>query len=164
MSDMTSGTLLDTTVAYIKDQMQRQGITVPVLSDLTGVPKDTVNNILYHRSKNPGYEAVAALVYALGGSIDALAGHGLPAIPEEERQQDPALLVSHVERGWALALASALEAMRAERRAKRVLYITLLAVFAVIITILIVDASNGSIGFIRYQQIGFLHRYAVLRT
>lgn len=149
MSDMTSCFLLDTTVAYIKDQMQRQGITVPVLSDLTGIPKDTVNNILYHRSKNPGYEAVAALVYALGGSIDALAGHGLPAIPEEERQQDPVLLVSHVERGWTLALASALEAMRAERRAKRVLYITLIAVFAVIITILIIDASNGSIGFLR---------------
>lgn len=162
MSDMTSCFLLDTTVAYIKDQMQRQGITVPVLSDLTGIPKDTVNNILYHRSKNPGYEAVAALVYALGGSIDALAGHGLPAIPEEERQQDPVLLVSHVERGWTLALASALEAMRAERRAKRVLYITLIAVFAVIITILIIDASNGSIGFLRYQ-VGWRSHFASLR-
>ena len=159
---MTSCFLLDTTVAYIKDQMQRQGITVPVLSDLTGIPKDTVNNILYHRSKNPGYEAVAALVYALGGSIDALAGHGLPAIPEEERQQDPVLLVSHVERGWTLALASALEAMRAERRAKRVLYITLIAVFAVIITILIIDASNGSIGFLRYQ-VGWRSHFASLR-
>lgn len=159
---MTSCFLLDTTVAYIKDQMQRQGITVPVLSDLTGIPKDTVNNILYHRSKNPGYEAVAALVYALGGSIDALAGHGLPAIPEEERQQDPVLLVSHVERGWTLALASALEAMRAERRAKRVLYITLIAVFAVIITILIIDASNGSIGFLRHQ-VGWRSHFASLR-
>lgn len=150
MSDATQQGLLDATVDYIRQQLQAQQITIPDLSKLTGTPKDTINNIIYHRTKNPGYEVVAQMVFALGGSVDEIAGHPRMLIPAGVTG-DAAQYLPHITRGWIQAQINLLSLFRQERRAKRTWMIVALVIIAFILVILAVDASTGAIGFIRYQ-------------
>lgn len=150
MSDTTDQGLLDATIDYIREQLQAQQITIPDLSNLTGIPKDTINNIIYHRTKNPGYEVVAQMVYSLGGSVDEIAGYPRVLIPAGVTG-DAAQYLPHITRGWIQAQINLLAMSRQERRAKTTWMIVALVIIAFILVILAVDASNGAIGFIRYQ-------------
>ena len=67
MSDLTNVSLLDSAISFIQNQLQAQNMTVSTLSNLTNVPVNTINNIIYHKTRNPGFEMIASLVYALGG-------------------------------------------------------------------------------------------------
>lgn len=150
MSDMIDQCLLDTTIDYIREQLQSQQITIPDLSNLTGIPKDTINNIIYHRTKNPGYEVVAQMVFALGGSVDEIAGYPRMLIPAGVTG-DAAQYLPHITRGWIQAQINLLSLFRQERREKRTWMIVALAIIVCLLVIVGVDASNGAIGFIRYQ-------------
>ena len=150
MSDQTDQCLLDTTIDYIRDQLQEQQITIPDLSNLTGIPRDTINNIIYHRTKNPGYEVVAQMVFALGGSVDEIAGYPRMLIPAGVTG-DAAKYLPHITRGWIQAQINLLSLFRQERRTKTTWMIVAIVIIAFILVILAVDVLNGAIGFIRYQ-------------
>lgn len=164
MSDVINRPLLDKTVAYIKEQMLQQNLSVATLADLAVVSKDTINNIIYHRSKNPGYELVLSLVYALGGSVDEIVGHSLTALPDvvaPESVSDVSRLLPSITRGWLQAQANSLAMLRQERRMKVTWMVVAMVLIVVIIAVLAVDAANGAIGFIRYQ-IGLRSHFASL--
>lgn len=93
---------------------------VSTLSDLTNVPKDTINNILYRKTKNPSFEAVTTLLYALNGSIDRLQNgvSGMSEVPAS--MTDTGEIIKFVSRGWMQATADAKAHAREEQRAKRV--------------------------------------------
>ena len=55
---------------YLKQRKTQLGITVQELSDVSGVPLQTVNNILCGRTSNPGIDAAVALIQAVSGSLD----------------------------------------------------------------------------------------------
>lgn len=152
MSDSTNTTLLDSTISYVRQQIQDTNTSIAALSDLTNVPKDTINNIIYHRTKNPGFDTLAALVYALGGSIDELAGKAsnAPALPEG--MVDAGQAYRYISTAWMHAFALAKANAAEERRAKRVWMIVALSLIVAIVVILIIDATNGSIGYIRYAM------------
>lgn len=44
------------------------------ISERSGVPLGTVNRIMAGQTENPSFEAIAAMVRAMGGSLDELAG------------------------------------------------------------------------------------------
>lgn len=152
MSDSTQLALLDETISYIRQRIQDTNTSVAVLSDLTNVPKDTINNIVYRRTKNPGFEVLATLVYALGGSIDELAGKATnaPALPEG--MVDAGQSYRYISTAWMHAFALAKANATEERRAKRVWMTVALTLIVAIVVILIIDATNGSIGYIRYAM------------
>lgn len=152
MSDSTQLALLDETTSYIRQRIQDTNMSIAVLSDLTNVPKDTINNIIYRRTKNPGFEVLATLVYTLGGSIDKLAGKAsnAPALPEG--MVDAGQAYCYISTAWMHAFALAKAHAREEQRAKRVWMGIALFLIVVIVVILIIDATNGSIGYIRYAM------------
>ena len=55
---------------YLKQRKTQLGITVQELSEVSGVPLQTINNILCGRTSNPGIDAAAALMQAVSGSLD----------------------------------------------------------------------------------------------
>lgn len=55
---------------YLKQRKTQLDITVQELSEVSGVPLQTVNNILCGRTSNPGIDAAVALIQAVSGSLD----------------------------------------------------------------------------------------------
>lgn len=55
---------------YLKQRKTQLSITVQELSEVSGVPLQTVNNILCGRTTNPGILAATALIQAVNGSLD----------------------------------------------------------------------------------------------
>lgn len=152
MSDVTQTALSDAAIDYIRQQLAETGTSLSALSDLTTVPRDTIKNILYRKISAPSFETLSALVYALGGSIDQLAGKAanLPAIPDG--MVDAAQAYRYIATAWTHAFALAKAHAAEERRAKRVWMAVALSLIVAIVVILIIDATNGSIGYIRYAM------------
>lgn len=149
---MTPVALSDVTIDYIRKQLAETGTSLTALSDLTTVPKDTIKNILYHKIAAPSFETLSTLVYALGGSIDELAGKtiNMPSVPDG--MVDAKQAYRYIATGWMHAFALAKANATEERRAKRVWMTVALTLIVAIVVILIIDATNGSIGYIRYAM------------
>lgn len=60
--------------AYLNRLKTEQGLTSQQLSDMSGVPKSTIDRILRDESASPSVDNAAALVCALGGSLDEAMG------------------------------------------------------------------------------------------
>ena len=103
MSDLVNVTLLDSAISFIQEQLQAQNMTISVLSNLTDIPVNTINNILYRRTRNPGFEAVASMVYTLGGSMDALANKVTVAPENTSDLRRKAVIITAPQR-WANGL------------------------------------------------------------
>jgi len=71
-------------VDKLKALKEQSGLTVAELSDLTGIPADTINKILSGQTKNPNFRAVCDLVFAMGGSVDEVVGMSGPEKDWEE--------------------------------------------------------------------------------
>ncbi|MBR6787601.1 MAG: helix-turn-helix transcriptional regulator [Clostridia bacterium] len=54
----------------IRSVMQRQGVTSDMLSQMSGVPKSTIDKIASGATDNPRYKSLQKLVDALGMSMD----------------------------------------------------------------------------------------------
>lgn len=147
MSDLTNVSLLDSAISFIQNQLQAQNMTVSTLSNLTNVPVNTINNIIYHKTRNPGFEMIASLVYALGGSMDALAGKVTIA---PENTADLRRICAYAEQGWMRHAAYLGGLYQQLRRSYRRLFAILLITYILIFAIIVRDALNGNIGYIRY--------------
>lgn len=152
MSDMTQTALVDVTIEYIRKQLAETGMSLSTLSDLTMVSKDTIKNILYRKIAAPSFETLSTLVYALGGSIDELAGRAIdmPTVPDG--MVDAVQAYRYISTAWTHAFAAVRAQAMEERRAKRVWMGIALGLIVAIVVILIIDATNGSIGYIRYAM------------
>ena len=54
----------------IRSVMQRQGVTSDILSQMSGVPKSTIDKIASGATDNPRYKSLQKLVDALGMGMD----------------------------------------------------------------------------------------------
>lgn len=52
----------------------RSGLTNQQIAEKSGVPIGTVNRIMAGQTDNPSFEAITAIVKAIGGSLDELVG------------------------------------------------------------------------------------------
>ena len=54
----------------IRKLMSRKGITSERLSELSGVPKSTIDKIVSGATDNPRYKSLRNIIYALGMNVD----------------------------------------------------------------------------------------------
>lgn len=116
----------------------KKNLSVKKIAELSGVPESTVSRILSGQTADPGFEAVKAIVIAMDGSLDELAGIAKPEVSAVDALQEQ--LVKSEER---------------ERRAERkqyVLFAVVIVLFAILLYITI-DALHGGWGLFRYQEI-----------
>lgn len=59
----------------IREMMEFRNITLERLSEKSGVPIETIRNIIYCRAKNPQINTIASIAAALNTSVDYLIGH-----------------------------------------------------------------------------------------
>ena len=122
-------------------------MTVAALSNLTNIPSATINNIIYGKTRNPGFETVTTLIYALGGSVDALMGK---AVELPENVHDMQKICGQTERGWTQMIVFLSGLYHRERRGKKWTRLFLIITYLLIIVFVIRDLLNGRIGYVRY--------------
>lgn len=141
--------------AYLCTLRDKTGLSVRALSEQTGVPENTINNILYGRTVSPSFDVVATLVRAMGGSTDELAGipHQVasapaPPAPKEESPatHDP---VAELKEAYARLCASYERGIR-HRNAMIVILLVLMLLF---VCWLVWDITHPEIGLIRYKEL-----------
>lgn len=59
-------------VNYLNALKTKGNFTYEMISKLSGVPESTVKNIFTGKTEDPRFETVAAIVLAMGGSLDAI--------------------------------------------------------------------------------------------
>ena len=57
---------------YLNTLKNKGNFTIETVSNLSGVPESTVKNIFTGKTEDPRFETVAAIVLAMGGSLDAI--------------------------------------------------------------------------------------------
>ena len=57
---------------YLNTLKTKGNFTYESISNLSGVPKETVKNIFSGKTEDPRFETVSALVMAMGGSLDEM--------------------------------------------------------------------------------------------
>lgn len=135
--------------SYIKTLMQRENMTQSKLSELTGIPQGTLSKILNGSTDCPTFANVSAIVKALHGSLDVMAGivdepDDKPVtMTERELYQQ---LIADKER----QLRSLNGILEQKQHWLHKLWVVLLVMVVIIGIILIIDICIGSVGFIRY--------------
>ena len=60
---------------YLNTLKEQGNFTFDDIENLSGISKDTIKNIFSGKTKAPGTDTLAPIVYAMGGSLDAALGH-----------------------------------------------------------------------------------------
>lgn len=123
---------------YLKQRKTQLGITVQELSEVSGVPLQTINNILCGRTSNPGIDAAAALIQAVSGSLDEACDLAAPPPQPASTACDTCKLVK-------------LYRERAKQKDRYVLVLFGVCSFfvAVMLFVLLYDLFNPNTGYIR---------------
>lgn len=134
--------------AYLCALRGKTGLSVRALSDQTGVPENTINNILYGRTVSPSFDVVATLVRVMGGSTDELAGiYAATTAPKENSTaHDP---VAELKEAYAHERASYERGIRH----RNIMIIVLLVLMLLFLSWLVWDVTHPEIGLIRYKEL-----------
>lgn len=146
--------------AYLCALRDKTGLSVRALSDQTGVPENTINNILYGRTASPSFDVVAALVRVMGGSTDELAGIPRPTPPDPVPPPAPAPKENSPAHDPVAELKEAYAHERAsfERglRHRNIMILVLLVLMLLFLSWLVWDITHPEIGLIRYKELSGL--------
>lgn len=136
-------------VSYIKMLMERENITQAELAKLTDIPQGTLSRILNGSTDCPSYANIAAIVKALHGSLDVMAGivdepNDKPVTMTERELYEN--LIADKER----QLRSINGLLEQKQQWLRKMWRALILTVVIIGIILIIDICIRSVGFIRY--------------
>lgn len=136
-------------VSYIKMLMERENITQAELAKLTDIPQGTLSRILNGSTDCPSYANIAAIVKALHGSLDVMAGivdepNDKPVTMSERELYEK--LIADKER----QLRSINGILEQKQQWLRKMWRALIVTIIIIGIILIIDIGIGSVGLIRY--------------
>ena len=136
-------------VSYIKMLMERENITQAELAKLTDIPQVTLSRILNGSTDCPSFANIAAIVKALHGSLDVMAGivdepNDKPVTMSERELYEK--LIADKER----QLRSINGILEQKQQWLRKMWRALILTIAIIGIILIIDIGIGSVGFVRY--------------
>lgn len=136
-------------VSYIKLLMERENITQAELAQLSNVPQGTLSKILNGSTDCPSYANIAAIIKALHGSLDVMAGivdepDDKPVTMSERELYEK--LIADKER----QLRSINGILEQKQQWLRKMWRALILTIIIIGIILIIDIGIGSAGFIRY--------------
>ena len=140
----------------INEAREALHLTYQQLADASLVPLQTVSRVLAHKTENPGYATMLAMQKAVG-LTDREIATDLPQVTGGGKSETIDLLRHMLERE-RLEFKHRLAAEQREyrlrssylKRTNRMLAIALSVVMAAVIAVLIIDATNGSIGYFRY--------------
>lgn len=135
--------------SYIKTLMERENVTQAELARLTDIPQGTLSRILNGTTDCPTFANVTAIVKALHGSLDVMAGivdepNEKPVTMTERELYEK--LIADKER----QLRSVNGMLEQKQQWMRRLWRLLIVMIVIIGIILIADICIGSVGFIRY--------------
>ena len=135
--------------SYIKTLMERENVTQAELARLTDIPQGTLSRILNGTTDCPTFTNVTAIVKALHGSLDVMAGivdepNDKPMTMTERELYEK--LIADKER----QLRSVNGILEQKQQWMRKLWRALVLMISIIGIILIIDICIGSVGFIRY--------------
>lgn len=136
-------------VSYIKMLMERENMTQVELVKLTDIPQGTLSRILNGSTDCPSYANIAAIVKALHGSLDVMAGivdepNDKPVTMTERELYEN--LIADKER----QLRSINGLLEQKQQWLRKMWRALILTVVIIGIILIIDICIRSVGFIRY--------------
>lgn len=136
-------------VTYIKLLIERENVTQVTLSKLTDIPQVTLSRILNGSTDCPSFANIAAIVKALHGSLDVMAGivdepNEKPVTMTERELYEK--LIADKER----QLRSLNGVLEQKQQWLRKMWGALILTIVIIGTIMIIDVSIGSVGFVRY--------------
>ncbi len=136
-------------VDYIKMLMERENITQAELSKLCDIPQGTLSKILNGSTDCPSFANIAAIVKALHGSLDVMAGivdepNDKPVTMTERELYEN--LIADKER----QLRSINGILEQKQQWLRKMWRALILTVVIIGIILIIDIGIGSVGIIRY--------------
>lgn len=135
--------------SYIKTLMERENVTQAELARLTDIPQGTLSRILNGTTDCPTFANVTAIVKALHGSLDVMAGivdepNDKPVTMTERELYEK--LIADKER----QLRSVNGILEQKQQWLQKMWRTLIVMIVIIGIILIADICIGSVGFIRY--------------
>lgn len=124
-------------------------MTQAKLSELTDIPATTLSKILNGSTDSPAFANIAAIVKVLGGSLDVMVGivsdPDAAPVQQTERHLYQQLLADKERQ-----LRSVNGILEQKQQWLTRLWRALILTIIIIGIILIVDASIGSVGFVRY--------------
>lgn len=142
----------------INETLLEKKMTRQQLADVTGIPKSTIDRILSHRTPNPLWDNMCKMEKAVGISYDA----PLIAMPEltGDSKIDLFATLQHQIAQQRHDFESRINAQHRDyrmniaylKRTNAILRVTVALLIAAIVTVLIIDAANGNIGYIRYSR------------
>ena len=135
--------------SYIKLLMERENITQTELARLTDIPQGTLSRILNGSTDCPSYANIAAIIKALHGSLDVMAGivndpNSEPVTMSERELYEK--LIADKER----QLRSLNGILEQKQQWLHKMWRALILTIIIIGIILIIDICIRSVGFIRY--------------
>lgn len=136
-------------VSYIKTLMERENMTQAELVKLTDIPQGTLSKILNGSTDCPSFANIAAIVKALHGSLDVMAGivdepNDSPVTMTERELYEK--LIADKER----QMRSINGMLEQKQQWLRKMWGALILTIVIIGIIMIIDVSIGSVGFVRY--------------
>lgn len=146
----------------IKATLAQKGLSYQNLSDLSGIPKSTLDSFLSGRSV-PAFDRVYAVVAALGISLDPPADEAGEVEPQEQPDSYTYAAVQEIRAHYIHEIEEIKQAhaaenaardrhLAAEQKSKRLWCIVSLVLIALIVTWLVWDLTHGNMGLIRYDE------------
>ena len=134
--------------SYIKTLMERENITQAELARLTDIPQGTLSRILNGTTDCPTFANVTAIVKALHGSLDVMAG--IVDEPNDKMMMTERELYEKLIADKERQLRSINGILEQKQQWMRKLWRLLIVMIAVVGVMLVLDVSIGSVGFVRY--------------
>lgn len=138
--------------SYLRDLKEKSKMSIRELSDKTGIPECTLNRIINGQTDNPGFQNVADIVIALGGSLDDIAGipHPPAKMPDEVNKLY-ALIISANERLEALnhAIEHIQHILAIKDKWIQRMFVYCCVITFMLVAYLIVDAMLPNFGIIK---------------
>ena len=150
-------------VEYIRSLQKARGFTSQEISNLSKVPKSTIDKILSGLTADPLFSTIAAIVIAMGGSLDEMMG--LPPRQSELKSAEATAYEKEISRlrqrledrdqahekemnRLVDAHKNATEHLKDNLKWQRIMILLLLAFLLYIF----IDASNAGWGALKFRQ------------
>ena len=142
-------------VSYLKELKKQRGLTSAEIAELSEIPVSTVSRILSGSNPGASYENISAIVTALGGSLDVMAG--LRSVEEEPvKPQVETTLTAYAdllnekdlrikEKDETIRLLN--EDLKRERKDVKRLMVTALILTLTMVVLALIDLTNSHLGF-----------------
>ena len=126
--------------SYLTQLKAKSGLSWAQIEQRSGVPIQTIQRIFNGSTPNPGFETVLSIISAMGGNLGDIGQNPDVAQPSPAPSYDP------VTNSVALLQAQIADL----KRTRLILEVVVGVVISVILFVLILDVTNGGIGYIRY--------------